>query len=207
MASKEATEKNIAHEQSQGVDTVATKLPSSIEQAAENVKQTTAATYLLASLAPVFGLGNQVEVFKLYLDDIMKSAGNPTDPIERMLIEQLVLAHHNIGRLHVAAATARNAEEANVYNAATARLTAEFRRSALALRTYRMPLAEKPRSRPSHNGAGISVNGSRSAEKQGKAARTVCSTELTSNNRLNGYFHERAEPQAPGGRKSEPVEA
>jgi hypothetical protein len=56
-----------------------------------------------------------------------------------MLIEQLMVAHHNVGRLHMQAAAARDLEEARICNAAAVRLMAEFRRSALALRTYRAP--------------------------------------------------------------------
>lgn len=56
-----------------------------------------------------------------------------------MLVEQIALAHHNIGRLHVQAARAETIQQANAYNSAAARLLAEFRRSVLALKSYREP--------------------------------------------------------------------
>ncbi len=48
-------------------------------------------------------MGRTLDVasFKVYLDRVMREAGNPTDPVERMLLEQLVQAHHVIGGLHV----------------------------------------------------------------------------------------------------------
>jgi hypothetical protein len=60
-----------------------------------------------------------------------------------MMIELLTLTYHSIGRLHVQAADAKTPEEAKVFNAAAARLNGEFRRTALALKTYRMPVVQK----------------------------------------------------------------
>jgi hypothetical protein len=71
-----------------------------------------------------------------YVTDLLQEAGNPSDPVERMLVEQLVLAHHKIGSLHAEAAGAKGTAAA-LCNAAAARLMAEFRKSALALKTYR----------------------------------------------------------------------
>ena len=56
-----------------------------------------------------------------------------------MLIEQLAMAHHAVGRLHWKAATAGTLEAAAVYLGAACRLTGEFRKSALALKGYRAP--------------------------------------------------------------------
>ena len=54
-----------------------------------------------------------------------------------MLIEQLALAHLNCGQLFYRASEAGSVECATAYLAATARLMAEFRRTALALPAYR----------------------------------------------------------------------
>src|SRR5262249_40233525 len=69
---------------------------------------------------------------QLYLGDLMRESGSPADPLERMLLEQLVLAHHTIGQLHVRAGTSQTAEAAGAYAGAAARLLAELRRTALA---------------------------------------------------------------------------
>ena len=37
--------------------------------------------------------------FQLYVEQLKQDAGNPRDPAEQMLIEQLALAHHNVARL------------------------------------------------------------------------------------------------------------
>src|SRR5262245_51047132 len=48
-------------------------------------------------MALALGLDNQVGPlgYRAYLAQLIKDAGDPPDPIERMLIEQLALAHHH----------------------------------------------------------------------------------------------------------------
>jgi hypothetical protein len=74
--------------------------------------------------------------FKVHLERTLADMGNPTDPVERMMIEQLVLAHFRVAQLHVDAGYCKGAEGMKLYTAATARLLGEFRRTALALRAY-----------------------------------------------------------------------
>jgi hypothetical protein len=74
--------------------------------------------------------------FKVHLERTLADLGNPTDPVQRMMIEQLVLAHFRIAQLHVDAGYVKGAEGMKLYTAATARLLGEFRRTALALRAY-----------------------------------------------------------------------
>ena len=81
---------------------------------------------------------------KSYLDDFLHEAGDPTDPIERMLLEQMALAHHRLAHLHTRAHAAEDVEHIKAYNAATSRLLGETRRLALTIRLYRTPTA--PRS-------------------------------------------------------------
>jgi hypothetical protein len=74
--------------------------------------------------------------YKIYLERLQEDAGNSPDPIERMLLEQLALAHFRIGQLHVSAGRAQAPETAKMYNSVAARMLGEFRRTALALRVY-----------------------------------------------------------------------
>jgi hypothetical protein len=74
--------------------------------------------------------------FKVHLERTLADLGNPSDPVERMMIEQLVLAHFRVAQLHVDAGYCKGAEGMKLYTAATARLLGEFRRTALALRAY-----------------------------------------------------------------------
>ena len=70
-------------------------------------------------------------------DQLMEDAGNPSDPIERMQIEQLIMAHFRIGALHVQANQTESIEGKRILNGATARLMGEFRKLSIALRASR----------------------------------------------------------------------
>lgn len=77
------------------------------------------------------------EAFKQYRDILLEDAGNPNDPIEKMLIEQLALAHFSIGRLQIKACSMEVPKLAIAYADAATRLLAEFRRCSLALESFR----------------------------------------------------------------------
>ena len=83
------------------------------------------------------------QAYAPYMEQLLVDCGDTADPIERMLIEQIALAHHNIGRLHVQAARAETIQQANAYNSAAARLLAEFRRTVSTLKNYREPPTTK----------------------------------------------------------------
>ena len=83
---------------------------------ADNVKQWVPATYLYGSLSLVHGKMLPAEAFIAYLEKFLEEAGGPTDPIERLLLEQLAFAHHNTGLLYIDAAAATAIEEARVLN-------------------------------------------------------------------------------------------
>jgi hypothetical protein len=80
--------------------------------------------------------------YKVFLERLVEDAGNPQDPVEVMMLEQLALAHFRIGQLHASAGQAKGIEAAKIYNAVTARMLGEFRRTALALRLYKSRLPE-----------------------------------------------------------------
>jgi hypothetical protein len=60
------------------------------------------AAYLNGSLGPLFQGQMKPLAFNTYVRQLMHEAGDPKDPIERMLVEQLILAHHGVGRLQAA---------------------------------------------------------------------------------------------------------
>jgi hypothetical protein len=77
--------------------------------------------------------------YKVFLDQFVNDAAESPDPIERLLIEQLALAHFRIGDLHCsAAASGEGIDAVKVYASAASRLLGEFRRSVLALKAYRL---------------------------------------------------------------------
>jgi hypothetical protein len=177
---------------------------------AGNLRHVSGAAYLYGSMAKTLPL--DTEAFRAYRDNLMKDAGNPADPIETMLVEQLMLAHHNVGRLHIQAAAARDPEEARVCNASAVRLMAEFRRSALALRTYRVPAG--PRHFTAVRQLNFAGGGQQIALVEGRAnpgpeaPLSSLDTELGSTRALG---HEEPlripQPEAGRSRSEEPVEA
>lgn len=81
--------------------------------------------------------------YQAYLKNLLGAAGDPKDPLEVMLIQQLAAAHQRIGDLHAQSACASSSELALAYNQAAGKLMAEFRKSTLALRQYRSPIVPK----------------------------------------------------------------
>jgi hypothetical protein len=71
--------------------------------------------------------------YNAYLTRLLEDFGSPSNPIAKMLVEQLALAHIRIAQLHGSAALATELEAAKTYATMAARLTGEFRRSAIAL--------------------------------------------------------------------------
>ena len=112
--------------------------PLSDVYVARGINDKAAAVYLANSASPVFGDRVSREHYDACIEGTLKAAGDPSDPIERMLVDQIVMAHHGIGRLTVRAASATT-EEAAVFEAAAVRLLAEFRRCVLTLKKYRQP--------------------------------------------------------------------
>src|SRR5262249_39522915 len=101
-------------------------------------------------MAVALGLDNQVgpSGYRFFLEALRKGAGDPTDPLGRMLVGQPALAHFRNPQLHADAGQARGVEAAKIYNSVAARMLGEFRRTALALRVYRTRLPEgKPAER------------------------------------------------------------
>jgi hypothetical protein len=82
--------------------------------------------------------GIDVEAYQLFRDQMLSDAGHPSDPVERMILEQLILAHLNVGLFQYKATNAGTIQATAAYASAAARLIAEFRRSALALQAYRV---------------------------------------------------------------------
>jgi hypothetical protein len=75
--------------------------------------------------------------YQVYLQRLMADSGDPPDPVERMMLEQLALAHFRVAALHVRAGRAEGLEATKILSAAAARLLGEFRRTALAFKVYR----------------------------------------------------------------------
>lgn len=97
------------------------------------------AVYIGLIAQEIFSPHVSPEAIKKAMEQIHAQCGNSTDPIERMMVEQLTLANHSIGRLMVKSASADNFEQAAMYQASATKLLAEFRRLALSIKKYREP--------------------------------------------------------------------
>jgi hypothetical protein len=73
----------------------------------------------------------------LYLGLLLKEAGNPTDPLHKMLVWQTAVAHFKIGKLHRDAAQAKDRATAEACCNAALGLTLELRKLVIALADYR----------------------------------------------------------------------
>jgi hypothetical protein len=140
---------------------------------AEQLRETAGAVFLYGSMGRVF---QQMDcyAFKTYRDRLVADCGNPTDPIEVMMIEQIALAHMSIGRLQFNSATAGSIEAARTYGAMATQLLGEFRRTALALKSYRTE---------THAGVvdeGLSASPAK-ADSDQKASKEEVDSELGSN--------------------------
>jgi hypothetical protein len=118
------------------------------QQAAQNA-EVVDQSYLPTCMAAGVGLDGRFDsaTFRVHLDRQLKEAGNPTDPIIRMLVEQFVFAHLRVAALHARAAAAESLEAVKIYSGATARLLAEVRRLGVTLQELRSraPTAQKVR--------------------------------------------------------------
>jgi hypothetical protein len=103
----------------------------------DTIQDLSGAAYLYGSVSGWLGNAqHDIQGFKAYLEKLIQDA-KTTDVIERMLVEELVWAHHNVGRLLVRASVAKDADEQKVLNTGAVRLMGEFRRCALAVQSYR----------------------------------------------------------------------
>lgn len=112
---------------------------------AGQLRDTAAAAFLFSSMAGTFTQADTV-AFRKFRDQLLADAGGPTDPIEIMMIEQIVLAHMNIGRLQFRSSTAESVEVARGYGGMAAQLLAEFRRTCLALQAFRLSARQLART-------------------------------------------------------------
>lgn len=71
----------------------------------------------------------------------MRDLGNPTDPLERLLVEQACLMHFRVAQLHASAGQANGLEATKLLNTVAARMTGELRRTVLSLKAYRSTAA------------------------------------------------------------------
>ena len=115
--------------------------PDQLQQTGETLHHLAGAEYVSTEFHDPFNLKSPQQA-NLYLQEIMEAAGNPTDPILRMMIVQFTMAHHKIARLNRLSAEASTPEAARGYDAGSAALLKEMRHLGLAIKAYREPSAQ-----------------------------------------------------------------
>lgn len=118
--------------------------PEKLEREVRILEELVVSNYLASGVGEPLKSMAGPAAWKILSERFLERCGRPSDPVEVILLEQLLLAHHSAGMLHVTANRAKTADQAGHYFAATARLVAELRRLALALKSYR----ERPTSTP-----------------------------------------------------------
>ena len=83
--------------------------------------------------------------FQKYFDNLYAELGGPDsrDPLHRMMVEQLVMAHHAIGRLIMNSSNCHDTDLLRTQCTLSVQLMAEFRRITQAVNSYE-PRKNKP---------------------------------------------------------------
>jgi hypothetical protein len=121
---------------------------------------------LLAAAVP-FTESVGVVGFHDWLAVFLRDAGDPSDPVLRMLLQQIAFAHFRVALLHARAQDATQTDAADVYMAAASKLTAEFRRLVLTLADYRNASGSgESAGRPAPKGASTSQKATRTPARR-----------------------------------------
>lgn len=81
--------------------------------------------------------------YRTHLDRLLADAGNPTDPCEVVLIEQMAMTHLRSARLHALADGRGTPEAVKIYDGTAARLPAEVQKIITTLEKYRASKAPR----------------------------------------------------------------
>lgn len=119
------------------------KDPAEAEKSAKVIEEVCVPAALFSVLESPDGAFTSPAGAKLYVDNFVCKSRKLNDPVEDVIVQQIVLMHHRLVRLHEQASHTKSPEATKILNGATARLTAELRRMVLALRTYRSPIVTK----------------------------------------------------------------
>lgn len=151
-------------------------------QQAAFLRDSSASVYLTSSVGACLGNVVTPTGFRLYLEELRQAAGNPTDPLQQMVWEQYVMAHHNLGRLYHRASGSATIDEAAVYSSIIIKLHAELRLLSETLHRLSKPGVAKTADTPPSR-RGQSMAAARPADFENS------NTQLTSN--------EAGEPDEP----------
>jgi hypothetical protein len=179
-------------------DPGATLLPS--DHYATQLRETAGPAFLYGTLAGLFQQADTA-AFKRFRDRLLADAGHPSDPIEVMMVEQIVLAHMNVGRLQFKAATADTVETAKVYGGMAVQLLGEFRRTCLAIQGYRYAARHSPQALPDAAGPSTALTATARGAVPDHPDSELASTEASDDDDRSIPFF-AGEESEPGGRRA-----
>jgi hypothetical protein len=110
--------------------------PRTDELLAQSVRGMASGLYFYGAAARIFPQLKTTTCIT-YVQDMVEDCGDPRDPLERLLVEQLIQIHHAAGRLLVKAEHAGAAEASSLLIASAARMFSEYRKGLQTLRTLR----------------------------------------------------------------------
>jgi len=185
--------------------------PASYETASHalNLRDMAAAGWLYWITSTTLAEKINPDAFKLYRDIMLHEAGNPSDPIERMLIEQLALAHFSIGQLRIRSCSTESPKMAIAFADAATRLLGELRRCSLALEDYRAKQAARKEQsgRQGDTGSGAAPREEDEFKPSPNGNKALLDTELEGHN--NGDIPEWLNKRImyPGPKTAQPAAA
>jgi len=106
----------------------------SVQETARRFAMCAGAVYTASVIATAMPGLNDPEVMMHYLNQLAADANALSDPLVRMLMDQIAIMFHRLGALHTSSANAKTPQCALAYSVAAARLNAELRKSMLTLR-------------------------------------------------------------------------
>ena len=106
----------------------------SVQETARRFAMCAGAVYAATVIATTMPGLNDPEVMMHYLNQLAADANALSDPLVRMLMDQIAIIFNRLGALHASSANATTPEAVVAYNSAAVRLNAELRKSMLALR-------------------------------------------------------------------------
>jgi hypothetical protein len=172
------------------------------DQLADQLREFAGAGFLYCSIQSLFPEADLIAC-KRFRDRLLADAGNPSDPIEVMMIEQVVLAHMNIGRLQARSASSESVEAAKAYGTLATQLMGEFRRTCLALQMFRLSARQLALAVPGVQAVANELNtGPDLVAAQARLDTKLVSTEAIDHDHGTVPFSAE-EPQASRGRAAE----
>jgi hypothetical protein len=129
-------QKNIQELASPGEAQPRPQTPLTPEQQAAALRDMPCIFDALAGLGATPG-GGDVSGGQAGLCELLREVGSLPDPLERMLVQKLLVASHSVARMLARAARSQRPEEAEAALEAAAQFTEVLRGGALALKRYR----------------------------------------------------------------------